>query len=103
MATLHAQIADLLRRVNDPELGINIVDLGLIYGLDYDDGDVTVTMSMTTPACPLNHHIKKSMREVLTPIGGIDRVHVDIVWNPAWSPAMMHPDVRPNRFRAPHA
>lgn len=59
MKPIRKQIADILRHVDDPELGINTVDLGLIYDLSFDDGDLTIELTMTTPACPLSDYIKK--------------------------------------------
>jgi len=98
---IHKQIADILRHVDDPELGINIVDLGLIYGLQFDDGDLTIKLTMTTPACPLSDYIKRNIRHVIDQVKQIDRVHVDIVWEPSWSPQMMDPDVQRRGFRQP--
>lgn len=101
MTPVRKQIADCLRHVDDPELGINIVDLGLVYDLRFDDGDLTITLTMTTPACPLSDYIKRKIRHVMKQVGGVERVHVDIVWHPPWSPEMMDPDVRRRGFRRP--
>lgn len=91
---IRKQIADILRHVDDPELGINVVDLGLIYDLQFDDGDLTIELTMTTPACPLSDYIKRNIRHVIDQVGGIEHVHIDLVWHPPWSPEMMAPDVR---------
>lgn len=101
MTPVRKQIAECLRNVDDPELGINIVDLGLIYDLRFADGDLTITLTMTTPACPLSDYIKRNIRHVMNQVGGVERVHVDIVWHPPWSPEMMAPDVRRRGFRHP--
>jgi len=98
---IRKQIADILRHVDDPELGINIVDLGLVYDLHFDDGDLTVKLTMTTPACPLSDYIKRNIRHVIDQVKQIDRAHIDIVWEPSWSPEMMDPDVRRRGFRQP--
>jgi len=98
---IRKQIADILRHVDDPELGINIVDLGLVYDLRFDDGDLTIKLTMTTPACPLSDYIKRNIHHVTGQVKQIDRAHIDIVWNPSWSPEMMDPDVRSRGFRQP--
>jgi metal-sulfur cluster biosynthetic enzyme len=94
MTPVRKQIANILRRVDDPELGINIVDLGLVYDLRFDEGRVDIDLTMTTPACPLSDHIVRQVETLMDRVGGIETVDVDIVWEPAWSPAMMHPSVR---------
>ncbi len=101
MKPIRKQIADVLRHVDDPELGINIVDLGLIYDLRFDDGDLTIELTMTTPACPLSDYIKKNIRHITDQAKGIERVHIDIVWQPPWSPEMMDSEVRSQGFRRP--
>lgn len=109
MKPVRKQIADVLRHVDDPELGINIVDLGLIYDLAFDDGDLTIKLTMTTPACPLSDYIKKNIRHVTGQVKQIERTHIDIVWSPSWSPQMMDPAVRrkqmgqgrPGQYRTP--
>lgn len=92
--TLEDRVWDALRHVIDPELQMNIVDLGLVYGVEvWPDSRVQVTMTMTTPACPLSAYIKRSaevaIQEVLPPQGA---VQVNVVWSPAWSPAMISPE-----------
>jgi len=101
MTPIRKQIADVLRHVDDPELGINIVDLGLIYDLRFDDGDLAIELTMTTPACPLSDYIKKNIRHIADRAKGIERVHIDIVWTPPWSPEMMDPEVRRQGVRRP--
>lgn len=80
----------VLKQVYDPELGINIVDLGLIYEINIDGQSVHVEMTMTTPACPLQAHL---LREVKVRIGlalpVFRQVNVELVWSPEWSPMMM--------------
>ncbi len=100
MPPVRKQIADILRHVDDPELGINIVDLGLVYDLRVKDGDLTIKLTMTTPACPLSDYITQNIRRVIDQVAQIDRAHTDIVWAPSWSPQMMAPSAR-QRFRPP--
>ena len=79
-----------LRRVTDPELGINIVDLGLVYDIEITGADVRVTMTMTTPACPLRDYIQSLVEQaVFEHVPGVERLDVDIVSEPPWSEEMM--------------
>ena len=84
------QIYAQLRKVNDPELNINVVDLGLIYDVTLsDDGDVSITMTLTTPGCPLHDSIVNGVKHAVSAVEGIKNVDVDLVWSPAWTPARM--------------
>lgn len=94
MKPVRKQIADILRHVDDLELGINIVDLGLIY-------DLGVELTMTTPACPLSDYIKKNIRPVTGQVEHLERVQIEVVWQPPWSPKMMDPAVQQKQFRRP--
>ncbi len=80
-----------LQAVMDPELGINIVDLGLIYGVAIDNkAHVTVTLTLTTPGCPLHAGFAEEIEGVLwQSFPGITGVTVDLVWEPRWTPAMI--------------
>ena len=78
-------VMEALEDVIDPELGIDIVNLGLVYGVDVGDGDVFVTMTLTAMGCPLAATIEREVRDVLSPIEGVKSVDVNIVWNPPWS------------------
>jgi metal-sulfur cluster biosynthetic enzyme/Fe-S cluster assembly iron-binding protein IscA len=81
------EITEALREVIDPEVGINIVDLGLIYGLDIDDRKVHVTMTMTTPACPLGEHIKSEVHaRIMERCPSVTDVEIQLVWDPPWRP-----------------
>ena len=79
-----------LREVIDPELGVNIVDLGLVYGVDVNDGAVRVTMTMTSPACPMRDYLEGLVESsVLERVPDIRSVAVHIVEEPPWSPDLM--------------
>lgn len=79
-----------LRDVIDPELGINIVDLGLVYDVQISETGICVKMTMTTPACPLHSYMNRSVKEaVSTNFPGSQPVTVDLVWEPPWDPRMM--------------
>lgn len=83
-----------LRRVKDPEVNLNIVDMGLIYDVRIDGTDVTVDMSLTTPACPSGPEIMKDAEDQLRGIDGIGKVELNLVWSPPWSPQRIEPRVR---------
>lgn len=82
-------LMDLLHEVIDPELGVNIVDLGLIYGVRVVDRVFHVRMTLTTPGCPLSGYIDDSVRTTLSGAPGVDDTSTEIVWDPPWSPDMM--------------
>jgi metal-sulfur cluster biosynthetic enzyme len=84
-------VIDQLYDVYDPELGVNVVDLGLIYDVEtLDEGKrVNVIMTLTTPGCPMHDSISSGVRNAVHRIEGIELVHVDIVWEPKWTPEMM--------------
>jgi metal-sulfur cluster biosynthetic enzyme len=85
-----AGVREALRDVVDPELGINIVDLGLIYDIRIDDATVHVTMTMTSPACPLRDYIRDLVESTVTShVPDAERVAVEIVDEPPWTDAMM--------------
>ncbi|ULA69895.1 MAG: Fe-S protein maturation auxiliary factor YitW [Nitrospira sp.] len=86
------RVMDALRQVVDPELGINIVDLGLVYGSEVCDGQVHVTMTMTTPACPMEELLMEMVHSaILRELPDARSVEVDLVWEPLWKPDMMSP------------
>ncbi|MBN2122359.1 metal-sulfur cluster assembly factor [Candidatus Micrarchaeota archaeon] len=75
-----------LSEVMDPELGISVVDLGLIYGVNVHKGKAEVRMTFTTPACPMLNLIVSKVEEAVNRVGGISEVSVKLVWDPPWSP-----------------
>ncbi len=83
-------VREVLENVIDPEVGINIVDLGLVYDIDVQDDDVRVTMTLTTPGCPLHESITEAVdTSVRYFIPYVETVTVDLVWEPRWTPAMI--------------
>jgi metal-sulfur cluster biosynthetic enzyme len=84
-----ATIADLLYQVIDPEIGVNIVDLGLVFGIAVANGQVAITMTLTTPGCPLAGYIEDCIHRALWGLPSVDNITVDIVWDPAWGPELM--------------
>ncbi len=89
------QVRDNLKNVYDPEIGVNIVDLGLIYDVDVEDtGDVLVTMTLTSIGCPLGPVILQEVTSALGDLPGIGGIDVKLVWSPPWSPDLMSEDAR---------
>jgi len=94
-ATLSEELArNALRQVKDPELDLNIIDLGLVYGIDVEDGDLRVTMTLTSPGCPAGPMITNDAYRVLRSLEGVKDVNIDIVWEPYWTPERIDPKVR---------
>ena len=84
-----------LRAVKDPELNLNIVDIGLVYGTDVGPtGDVHVRMTLTSPGCPAGAEIIEDVKRVLSDLEGVEGVEVELVWEPYWTPDNMDPRVR---------
>ena len=91
------QLLEALRQVVDPELGANIVDLGLVYGIERNGAELHVRLTFTSPACPVGPLIEDDVRAVLDavrPAGG--SIAVDIVWDPPWGPERIAPHTRRN-------
>jgi len=88
-------ILNVLRQVIDPELGINIVDLGLVYSAEVEGNRVHVVMTMTTPACPMNAYLTERAQTALAErFDEIEEVNVELAWDPPWGPQMMSPAAR---------
>lgn len=86
---LKTRMIEALQTVIDPELRIDLVNLGLIYGLSLTDGVVTVTMTLTTMGCPISQVLTNMIESALEKLPEVDRVDINLVWEPAWSPAKM--------------
>lgn len=89
--TNRTDLIEAMKGVDDPEIGMNIVDLGLVYGVDYDDerGAVHVDLTLTSPGCPLAPEIIREIKRVLQALEDILDAEVDLVWSPLWHPSMM--------------
>ncbi len=87
-------IYEALKQVHDPEVGINIVDMGLIYGVDIDGAKVDLIMTLTSPACPAGPHILGQVDERLKEMDGVEDVDIRVVWTPPWSPDMLSEEAR---------
>ena len=85
-----ADVREALREVIDPELGVNIVDLGLVYGIQVSDGNVRITMTMTSPACPLRDYLQDLVESTISArLPDATHVTVAVVSDPPWSDEMM--------------
>jgi metal-sulfur cluster biosynthetic enzyme len=87
-------IREAMKQVDDPELGINVVDLGLLYGVEVDEGTgaVRLDMTLTSMGCPLTDQIIADVRKFVEPLDGVTSVDVNWVWDPPWGPDKMTDD-----------
>ena len=90
----HDDVLDALSNVIDPELGLDFVELGLIYGVEIDGGHVHVTFTLTTPACPIGPQVSEQMQEFVGELDGVDEVVPHMVFSPAWTPEKMSEDAK---------
>ena len=87
---LRQQVIELLRTCYDPEIPVDIYELGLIYGIDVDaGGNVDVRMTLTSPACPVAGSLPPEVESKIKALPGVSDVRVEVVWDPPWNPTMM--------------
>jgi len=94
MISLERKVRSALKKVLGPGVNANIVDLGLIYVVREDLGEIDIEMTLTSPGCPLAGVIDQRIREVVEPIRGVKKVVVEIVWDPPWSTEMMSDEIK---------
>ena len=92
--TTSEDVMEALKEVIDPELGINIVDLGLVYDVEIKEGVADITHTLTSPGCPLGPEIVTNVRRALTRFDDIEDTQVHIVFSPPWHPSMMSDDAK---------
>jgi metal-sulfur cluster biosynthetic enzyme len=94
VAVTEADVMDALSNVIDPELGLDFVELGLIYGVEVGEGNVRVTFTLTTPGCPIGPQVNEQIEEFVGEVEGVKTVESEMVFTPAWSPEMMSEDAK---------
>jgi metal-sulfur cluster biosynthetic enzyme len=93
MATTE-EVMDALREVIDPELGLDFVELGLIYDVAIDNGTVSVTYTLTTPGCPIGPQVTEQIEEFVSDLDDVKAVESTLTFEPAWSPELMSDDAK---------
>ncbi len=88
------QAREALKQIVDPEIGLNIVDLGLVYDIDIDDATVNVRMTLTSPGCPVGPQLLNGSKAVLEDLEGVEEVNIELVWEPFWTPERVAPEYR---------
>ena len=89
------KIIESLKGVYDPEIGLDIVNLGLIYDIDIsEDGEVDINMTLTTPWCPLAGSVEEAVKAVVSAIDEVKDVNVELVWDPPWNPSMISEEAK---------
>ena len=88
------EVQDALTNVIDPELGLDFVELGLIYGIEVNAGDVHVTFTLTTPACPIGPQVTEQIQEFVGELDGVEEVTSSMIFTPPWSPDKMSEDAK---------
>lgn len=91
---LRERALEVMRGVVDPEIGMDVVELGLVYGLDVEADRVHLRLTLTSPACPLGEEIVRDAEERLGALEGVAAVEVELVWDPPWTPARMSASAR---------
>jgi len=92
---LYERVVEALREIYDPEIPVNIYDLGLIYGVDVtDEGDVAITMTLTTPHCPVAESMPAEVELRASTVAGVRDAEVNLVWDPPWGPNLMSDEAR---------
>lgn len=88
------EVWETLKNCYDPEIPINIVDLGLVYDMKVDDDVVKIKMTLTAPGCPMSSFMIDDVRQKVMAVDGVKDVFVDVVWDPPWNPSMMSQEAK---------
>ena len=88
------EVQDALSNVIDPELGLDFVELGLIYEIEVDGGDVDVTFTLTSPGCPIGPQVSEQIEEFVSELDGVQNVRSHMTFNPPWTPDLMSEDAK---------
>jgi metal-sulfur cluster biosynthetic enzyme len=87
-------VREALENVIDPELGLDFVELGLVYDIAVEDGEVFITFTLTSPGCPIGPQVSEQMEEYVGELEGVSTVHPKMVFTPAWTPELMSEDAK---------
>ena len=87
-------VQEALTNVIDPELGLDFIELGLVYEVEIDGGDVYVTFTLTSPGCPIGPQVSEQIEEFVSELDGVDRVYPKMVFSPPWTPEMMSEEAK---------
>jgi len=88
------EVEDALTNVIDPELGLDFVELGLVYDIEVEGEDVFVTFTLTSPGCPIGPQVSEQMEEFVSELDGVSRVYPKMVFTPPWTPEMMSEEAK---------
>jgi metal-sulfur cluster biosynthetic enzyme len=88
------EVRRALRQVKDPEINLSVIDLGLVYDIEIDEGDVDIKMTLTSPGCPSGPEMLADVDRVVRGLAGVTGVNVELVWEPYWTPERIDPKVR---------
>lgn len=94
MATSEKDVRDALKTVKDPELGLDLVVLGLVYDVEIEGSDVHATISLTSPMCPVADQIVDEAREAIAGVEGVEEAEVELTFDPPWTPERISPLIR---------
>jgi metal-sulfur cluster biosynthetic enzyme len=89
-----AEVVEALREVEDPELGMDIVELGLLYDVEVEGANVVVTHSLTSLGCPAGPMIQEGIHDAAAAVPGVEHVSVELTWDPPWTPERMSEDAK---------
>ena len=87
-------VLEQIKQIIDPDIGLNIVDMGLIYGVDINDDIVNITMTLTSPGCSAAPQLLNGSQTVVQQLDGVEEVNVNVVWTPPWDPEMMSEEAK---------
>jgi metal-sulfur cluster biosynthetic enzyme len=88
------EVEDALTNVIDPELGLDFVELGLIYDIEVEDSEVFVKFTLTSPGCPIGPQVSEQIEEFVSELDGVTRVYPSMTFSPAWTPELMSEDAK---------
>ena len=89
MSDIKSKVIEQIKKIYDPEIPVNIYELGLIYNVSVQDKNVSVKMTLTTPNCPVAESLPKEVKDSIMNVEGVEKVDLDLVWDPPWDKSMM--------------